>query len=210
MAQKRILDFFNCPSKPKNPEVSENSETLWRREFYEALDIVRAEIDRRFDQSGMKIAARREDIILKAVKGAMIAEADLDSLLLPNNIDVTALHLQLRMLSDLTKLEKFRTAHEIGHFLSKLHLQTRELLKEVEKLVQLCLCLPVSTASSERSFSALRRLKMWLRNTISKRRLTHMVLLHVHGDVLDNINIHSIMQEFVRSTPERKSTFGVL
>ncbi len=108
-----------------------------------------------------------------------------------------------------TKKETLRTVQELGLYVSNLQPQTRGLFKEVEKLLQLCFCLPVSTASSERSFSALRCLKTWLRNSVTQKRLTHMALLHVHRDILDHINVQDLMREFISVTPERKAMFGV-
>jgi len=59
------------------------------------------------------------------------------------------------------------------------------LLGEVERLITLLLVVPVSSATAERSFSALRRLKTFLRATISQHRLNHLAVLHVHKDKVD-------------------------
>lgn len=39
---------------------------------------------------------------------------------------------------------------------------------------------------------------------------THLALMHVHGDVLDRLDIGSLMRSFISVNPERKATFGVL
>ena len=57
---------------------------------------------------------------------------------------------------------------------------TRKPISEVEKFIELILVLPVSVADSERSFSALRILKTWMRATMTQKRLTHVALAHVH------------------------------
>lgn len=44
--------------------VSEKDESLYRSEYYEALDLVTSEIERRFDQAGMTIAAKREKVLM--------------------------------------------------------------------------------------------------------------------------------------------------
>ena len=137
-------------------------------------------------------------------------EEDLVSLKLPGNIDVPGLHMQLRMLVGLTRQEKFGTLYDLATFMSSLHAQTRGLFKDVGNLLHLALSLPISVASSERSFSALRRLKTWLRNTVVQRRLTHLALLHMHQDILDTLDVPALMTEFISTTPERKTTFGVL
>ena len=47
---------------------------------------------------------------------------------------------------------------------------------EVEKLVRLLLVAPASSAEAERSFSALRRLKSWLRSTMTQLRLNSLAV----------------------------------
>jgi len=42
--------------------------------------------------------------------------------------------------------------------------------------------LPVSTATSERSFSTMRRLKTYLRSSIGNERMTGLALLSIHKD----------------------------
>ncbi|KAK0153293.1 Zinc finger MYM-type protein 1 [Merluccius polli] len=155
----------------------------------------------------MSTAAKREKVLLDSAKG-LVSDADLSTLQL-SRIDIASLGLQLRMLGGLTKEQAFHSVKELAQFVSALHPQTRGLFSELEKLIHLCLCLPVSTACSERSFSALRRLKTWLRSTVTQRRLTHMALLHVHKDILDDLDLQVHIDDFISRTPERKSTFGV-
>ena len=52
------------------------------------------------------------------------------------------------------------------------------LLCQVRPLLQLILVMPASNAISERSFSALRRLKNYLRTTIAQERLNHLMIMH--------------------------------
>ena len=54
--------------------------------------------------------------------------------------------------------------------------------------------MPVCVASAERSFSTLKRLKTWLRNTMCESRLTVLALMHVHRDV--NIDIECVLRDF--------------
>ena len=73
--------------------------------------------------------------------------------MLPRKFDRERLKMQLTLLGDLTKDKKFNTVLEVADFITSLHTQTRLLFKEIEAFVELCLCLPVSAVSSERSFS---------------------------------------------------------
>ncbi|KAK3909764.1 52 kDa repressor of the inhibitor of the protein kinase, partial [Frankliniella fusca] len=66
----------------------------------------------------------------------------------------------------------------------------------IHKLLSVLTTLPVSNASAERSFSALRRLKSWLRTTMSQNRLRGLALMHVHRD--EEISTDSIIIRFAK------------
>lgn len=61
--------------------------------------------------------------------------------------------------------------------------------------------LPVSNASSERSFSALKRLKSWLRATMSQQRLVGLALLHIHRDI--KISVSNVIDRFSKIKKRR-------
>lgn len=70
------------------------------------------------------------------------------------------------------------------------------LLSQVTRLMQLLLVMPATNASSERSFSALRRVKMYLRATMTQEQLNHMMILHVHKDSTDSLDLKKGVNEF--------------
>ena len=45
------------------------------------------------------------------------------------------------------------------------------------------------------NFSSLRRLKTWLRNTVSQKRLNYDIVTSINKDLLDNINLSEILRE---------------
>ena len=63
--------------------------------------------------------------------------------------------------------------------------------------MKLLLIMPATNATSERSFSALRRVKNYLRNTMCQQRLNNLMVLHVHKELTDSINLEDIAKEFV-------------
>ena len=56
---------------------------------------------------------------------------------------------------------------------------------------------PVLRSSSERSFSALRQLKTYLRATMKQDRLNYLMLLHVHKDITDELDLKLLVNEFI-------------
>ena len=81
-------------------------------------------------------------------------------------------------------------------------------MPEVTKLAELLLVLPVTNAVSERSFSAMKRIKTYLKNTTSGNRLNHSMLLHVHCKKTDQLNMIEITKGFVGDNQARLRTFG--
>ena len=156
----------------------------------------------------MKTAALREKVVIQAVKREHTL--NVDSLHLPVHFDRGRIEMQQKMIGDVFGASPGNTVQDIAENMSKLHPQTRAVFKEAENLIKLYLCLPISAASSERTFSALRRLKTWLRKTMTQKRLTHLALMHVHGHILDSLDIDSLMRSFISANPERKATFGVV
>ena len=48
---------------------------------------------------------------------------------------------------------------------------------------------PVTTATAERTFSAMRRIKMYLRSTMTQERLNHSFMLNAHKSRVDNLDL---------------------
>ncbi|XP_008178700.1 52 kDa repressor of the inhibitor of the protein kinase-like [Acyrthosiphon pisum] len=64
----------------------------------------------------------------------------------------------------------------------------------IYKLLKILITLPVTTATSERSFSTLKRLKTYLRNTTGQSRLNGLALMNIHRDI--PLSIDQIIDEF--------------
>ena len=75
-------------------------------------------------------------------------------------------------------------------------------------LLKLILVLPATNATSEHSFSALRRVKSYLRNTMGQKRLNTLMVLHVHKDLTDKLNLKDVANEFVGAAECRLSMYG--
>ncbi|XP_078364037.1 52 kDa repressor of the inhibitor of the protein kinase-like [Oculina patagonica] len=64
------------------------------------------------------------------------------------------------------------------------------------------LTLPITTATAERSFSALRRLKTYLRSTMKEDRLSGLALMHIHKHDV-SLNAEDIVDDFAASGNRR-------
>ena len=82
----------------------------------------------------------------------------------------------------------------------------RALLSEICVIAKL-IVIPATNAISERSFSALRRVKTYLRSTMKQTHSNHLMILHVHKEKTGSLNSHDIGNEFVRCSEHRLSVF---
>ena len=71
-------------------------------------------------------------------------------------------------------------------------------------LIQILAALPVTTATNNHSFSTLKYLKTYLRNTTKEVGLNNLALLYVHRDV--SSDFEQVISEFSRKN--RRLTFN--
>ena len=68
--------------------------------------------------------------------------------------------------------------------------------------------MPATNIVSERSFSALKQVKTYLRSTTGDSRLNHLMMLHVHKDRTDALTLVDVANDFVGEKENRKQLFG--
>ena len=78
---------------------------------------------------------------------------------------------------------------------------------EVVKLVVLIFVAPATNATSQRSFSALRRVKTYLCTTMTQPRLNHLMLLHIHKEDCDKLNLEQCADDFCANFEHRRNIF---
>lgn len=61
-------------------------------------------------------------------------------------------------------------------------------------ILKLCATLPVDVATAERSFSTLKRIKTYLRNSTGEHRLNGLASLSIHRDI--EVSVHEVISKF--------------
>ena len=199
----------------------EDVKSFFRQQYFHALDVASQELTRRFNQNrGMNIAAIAEKVLIDSCNqysgNTVSIPKEID--IYENEIELQRLSIQLKMLPDLVKTYNEQTQNNICQVTSLRSLcdimttvtSSRNLLSEVYKLLHICCTIPVTSATAERTFSALRRLKTFLRTTMTQMRLNHVAILHTHKEMTDEIDLDSIEREFVSANDRRKIYFGVM
>ena len=82
------------------------------------------------------------------------------------------------------------------------------MFSEVHVLLCLYLTMPVTTATPERTFSVLKRVKTYLRSTMTQQRLNNAMLLHIHKEATDELDLVAVASSFAQSNDRRRKYFG--
>lgn len=82
-------------------------------------------------------------------------------------------------------------------------------MKEALKLVQILLIIPATNATSERSFSTLRRIKSYLKSSMKQSRLNHLITFNIYKERLDELDMKTIANTFVQANESRQTIFGL-
>ena len=90
---------------------------------------------------------------------------------------------------------------ELVEFVQSLNATTNSLV-----LAKFLLVMPATNVVSERSFSAMKRVKTYLR---SDCRLNHLMFIHVHKDRTDSLNMVEFANAFVEQNDSRHPIFSV-
>ena len=74
----------------------------------------------------------------------------------------------------------------------------------VEIILKILLTMPISNASGERAFSCLKRIKNYLRNSMSEERLNNMAILYIESELLQIIDCDEIINKFAKQKARKK------
>ena len=103
---------------------------------------------------------------------------------------------------------KFKSATEVIKVMQNLQPAVHDLFPVLRDYMKILLVNPASSATAERSFSSLRRLKIWLRNSMSQGRLNSCAVCSVHSNELAETDIKKVAAEFISRAESRERMFG--
>lgn len=197
-------------------EFHNDPKAFFRQHYFEAIDLVVNCIKDRFHQPGYEVYSKLEQLLVKACQSEDITEeVDFICEFYKDDLHPTTLKAQL-----LTLEVEFQHTHgsqgtkatfvDIKNYLVSMTSAQRALLSQVFIVLQLILIMPATNATSERSFSALRRVKTYLRNTMTQKRLNNLMLLHVHKDITATLDMKVVANDFIGDSEHRLQLFGTL
>jgi len=203
---------------PKRIEIGEGEcyhvddvEDYYRLQYFEAIDLAVAGITNRFDQPGYTIYSNLESLLVKAANqndySAELEQVasfyeDFDTPLLE-----TQLHIFSSKYADATSKVSLK---EILDYLRILTEDQRIFFSQVNHLAKPILVMPASNAASERSFSTMRKIKNYLRNSMGQVRFNNLMILNIYKAELDALDLTCIAREFVHCQGKKEHRYKFL
>lgn len=210
LPRKRKAPARFDPGNATSASFPATVEDLYRPIYFAAFDNTVTAIQDRFKQRGYEQYQHLEALLVKGVSGEDIdAERQAVVQLWGDDFNMVTLVTQLSILEGQlrgTPRGDISLSTIIKHVVALPEKAT--FMSEVITLLKLILVAPATNATSERSFSALRRLKTYLRSTMTQERLNHCAVLHVTKEECDKLSMVDIAREFVSAKEHRSSVFG--
>lgn len=192
-------------------------EEYYKREYFEAIDIINGELERRFLQESFSFVGEIEKLLLDSANAKSANLPEKMESIYQEDLDMDKLKIQLKMLPDAVKVTPMhgipiKQVTRVQTLCQVFNIQPtfKILLTEVHKLLRIYLTILVTTSTAERNFSALRRIKTYLRSSMSQARLNHCIVLHVLKNRTDQLDNKDIAKEFIERNERRRNYFGQL
>ena len=180
---------------------------IYRQGYYEVIHSIIAAIQERFDQP-MQIQKKYqqlEALLIKAMKQEKLEDDlncicslygdDFNNGLLEAQLITFGLHFQQNEL-----LKNDMSSFDVKDYFTSLSLRVNK-----------ACCLKLTNARSERSFSALRQVKTYLRTKMPQKQLNHPLILtcNVHKERTGTLDLKDTLNSFVKGSQHRAGLFSL-
>ena len=169
--------------------------------YIEAVDWMAAALTNRFEADDSALVTAEQALI--TTEGEAVAKTAAFF-----RLDAQRLGLHTQMLCDVARERgsRLKDLEDVVALLQEKNM--RKILPAADDLLRIILTAPATSCTAERTFSQLRRIKNWLRSTLSQERLNHAIMLAVHRDRLQDLDIEKEVKEFASQSTQRVNAFG--
>ena len=198
-----------------NPHQFTSPCDYYRQIYFEACDLLQQELCDRFDQSELlPPVLAMESLLLKAANSENYDQhlETLKSSCFAADFDFAILKRHLSFLVDVIsnmkpRVKKVTCISTICDGMNNSP-SYKEMLSEVHKILRLFLTIPITSSTAERTFSAMKRLLSYLRSSMTEKRLNNCLLLYIHKDSTDELDVIELAKDFISINAERNRFFG--
>ena len=206
-----ILKYVEGNPKPTGEAYHpENTYDHFKQIYFEALNAIVNAINDRFDQSAFELSSQVEQLFLKSVKKQDVTdELKMVEKHFKNDYDEESLIAELQLLPAIFEEECSPIKMEdVVKVIKSFAPEKRKLIQNVATVIKIILTNGATSATPERSFPMLRRIKTRLRSRMSQKRLNSLLIMYDNEDLLDNLSLIDVANGFVGLQTDRKNAFG--
>ena len=183
-----------------------------RRLYYEAIDAILTSLGERFEQEDLALLTSIERILLTATKERGVSLAGLTTSLVNKDNLVKQLE-DLPTIISLYNIEQKKKLSEITRIATIAQIfnaipSAKKQCPEIHQLMMLYYTVPLASASCERTFSAMRRLKTWLRSKTGGNHLNDIMFANIQKRHMDMVKIDAVAKDFTERNERRMTYFG--
>lgn len=198
----KICEVQEPPTKRQKGTDSLDRKTHYKRLYCEVFDVILLQLRDRFsnleslhflellnEKNFNKFTTHFPEIALQSLKDTY-----------PSVFDFSALKSQL-IVTYMSEDMHHKSVNELLNFVKSNELE--KAYSEVTKLCELILTIPASSASVERSFSKLKNIKNYARNTQGQERLSNLSLIALERELLTSLQEHQqfydgVIEDFIK------------
>ena len=199
------LDFQE-PSIPRN-SLHKEIKPYYKEAIYDdGINCAISELESRFDKDSQSVLCALSKIVMKPMETDIETEANIVSNFY--DIDKSSLLAERKIASASIALQKQEDILTASHKLIKwLHVGgIGDIIPTFKAAAIILATIPATSCSAERSFSALRRIKTYLRNTMKEERLSAVAILNIERETTNFIeanHMDKIIDEFAKKNEVR-------
>ena len=192
--EEKLRETVQCPPRKRRREGHRTSEAK------EVCDAIISHVNDRFAFTNHLVSSRLVDVNLFPSFSKQFPEKELDEAV---TIYPTLIKAQLR--TELEVLYSRSDFHQADGAVAMLQILLDNNLHEdtfpqLSELLRIIVTTPMTTSEPERCFSTLKRIKTFLRNTMTENRLSALAMLAVERKLLNNIKDfnNKVIDKFAR------------
>ncbi|KAL4104378.1 hypothetical protein QTP88_019679 [Uroleucon formosanum] len=168
--------------------------------YFKVLDSIIVNLKKRFSNENLSLAVGVDEFIKLNYDGS--------TQFIDHYKDLPGLNIcQQSLRSEMMVAKNYLVEPEIGDIGDIKKNISPQVFPNFCKMFQLALTLPISSATCERSFSAMRKIKTWLRTSIQQKKFNELSILYIEKDKTKLLNNDTILNIFEKKC-NRISAYG--
>ena len=188
---------------------------FYREQYFQTMESLSGELTRRFEQKGFRLVSQIESLLLDS-SNCNFQEIPAEIVdMYARDVDMDRLKMQQPMIPDFIKSRNPDgiTIKEVTSICTLCEVfnsvpVAKTMLSEVHAMLCLYFTIPVTSATAERTFSVLKRLKTYLRSMMTQERLNNVMMMHIYKELTDQLNFEDTAQMFSLENGKRRQYFG--